>query len=80
MQPVPYKGFLIMAWANGEKDSGEFTLNMTIVRDADSPGIFRPFSVGGGSFESSEDANNAAVRVGMQIIDGEVQGCNVDGL
>lgn len=79
MDAVRYKGFLIQATPYQLADSGEFTINISILHDSGSAITSRNFSASY-TFKTKHEAIQHCVEFGQQIIDGKVTNCTVADL
>lgn len=76
---VPYKGYLIQAAPYRLAESGEFTLNISILHDAGDAINIRNFSAGN-TFKTEEEAIYHCIVFGRQIINGKFENCSVSDL
>lgn len=79
MDAVRYKGFLIQATPYQLADSGEFTINISILHDSGSAITSRNFSASN-TLKTKQEAIQHCVEFGPQIIDGKVKNCTVTDL
>ena len=75
MEPVRYQSFTIFPGSNQLQDSGEWTLEVRIMRRMEIC-----FFSTRNTFASEELALEEALRFGKRIVDGELPGLSVDGL
>ncbi len=73
---VPYKGYEIRATPLQLPESGEWTLDIEIVRHPGDAVNLRPFSARN-KFRTQEEAIARCFAFGKRIIDGKVKGCTV---
>ncbi len=76
---VPYKGYEIRATPLQLPESGEWTLDIEIVRHTGDAVNLRPFSARN-KFPTREEAIVRCFAFGRRIIDGKVQGLTVSDL
>jgi hypothetical protein len=79
MDSVPYKGYLIQAAPHRLADSGEFTINISILHDTGGAVNIRNFSAGN-TFKTEQEAIYHCIEFGRQIIDGKFENCTVSDL
>ena len=79
MASIDYKGYEIRAAPRQLADSGEWTLNILIVRDTGTGLNNRSFS-GSNRYKTNSEAVQHCFNFGKQIIDGKVEGCTVADL
>ena len=72
-----YKGFLIHAAPYEIRDSGEWAVNVHIMREAGHYFKKRQFTARN-TFRSEAEALEHCLDFAMQIIDGGVEGCSVE--
>jgi hypothetical protein len=76
---VMYKGYEIHATPKQRRDSGEWTMEITISRHHEGEVRERMYSAGD-SYTTLEEAVAHCVNFGRQVIDGNTPNCSVEGL
>lgn len=79
MTSVSYKGYLIQAAPYQLADSGEFTINIDILRDSGGTINIRNFSTAN-TFKTEGEAIQQCFEFGRLIIDGKVKNCTITDL
>ncbi|MDD5007972.1 MAG: HlyU family transcriptional regulator [Syntrophorhabdaceae bacterium] len=79
MDTVPYRGYLIQAAPYRLADSGEFTINISILHDTGDAINIRNFGASN-TFKTEKEAIYHCIEFGRQIIDGKFENCTVSGL
>jgi hypothetical protein len=79
MAAIQYKGYEIRAVPNRLADSGDWSLDILIVRDTGTEIKHRKFS-GSNRYKTKDEALQHCFNFGKQIIDGTVEGCTVTDL
>ena len=79
MDSAPYKGYLIQAAPYRLADSGEFTINISILHDTGNAVNIRNFSASN-TFKTEEEAIYHCIEFGRQIIDGKFDDCTASDL
>lgn len=75
-----YAGYVIDAKPVQRRDSGEWTVEITIEKHHGDRVEARPFSAGKPTFKTLEDAQRASIDFGKRIINGEFKGLSVTDL
>ena len=79
MDSAPYKGYLIRAAPYRLADSGEFTMNISILHDTGDAVNIRNFSAGN-TFKTEQEAIHHCIEFGRQVVDGKIENCTVSDL
>lgn len=79
MTSIEYKGYEIRAVPYQLADSGEWTVDILIVRDTGTEVKHRKFSASN-TYETKDNAVRHCFNLGKQIIDGKVKDCSVEDL
>jgi hypothetical protein len=76
MDSIEYKGYEIRAVPYQLADSGDWTLDVLIVRDTGTEVKYRKFG-GSNRYKTKDEALQHCFNLGKQIIDGKVKDCTV---
>lgn len=79
MTSIEYKGYEIRAVPYQLAESGEWTVDILIVKDTGTQVKHRKFSAGN-RYKTRDEAAQHCLNFGQQIIDGKVQSCTVGDL
>lgn len=79
MASIEYKGYEIRAVPYHLADSGDWTLDILIVRDTGTETKHRKFG-GSNRYKTKDEAVQHCFNFGKEIIDGKVEDCTVTGL
>lgn len=79
MESLKYKGYEIRAAPYQLADSGEWTVDILIVRDTGPEITHKKFGAGN-RYKTKEEAVQHCFNFGKQIIDGKVKDCSVADL
>jgi len=79
MDKIPYKGYLIHPTPLQVTTSGEWTIELCILKHRDDSVMERKFSAAN-TFKTEEEAIQHCINFGRQIIDGESENCSVADL
>jgi hypothetical protein len=79
MNRIIYKGYQIEPIPYQLAESGEWTMNIHILRDRGNEIRVRPFFARN-RFKTEEEAIEHCFYFGKQIIDGQIENCSVDDL
>lgn len=79
MNKLSYKGYELESKPHQIRESQEWTLDVTIYNHTATGVKHRPFSAAS-RFKTMEDAVEAGLSFGKDIIDGMVSGCSVENL
>ena len=79
MTSIEYRGYEIRAVPYQLAKSGEWTVDILIVKDTGTQVKHRKFSAGN-TYKIQDEAVQHCIDFGQQIIDGKVQTCSVSDL
>lgn len=79
MNGVIYKGYEIRAIPHQLADSGEWTVNLVILKHCNDQVVTRPFSASD-RFKSRDEAIKHCFIFGQQVIAGKAENCTVADL